>query len=81
MTWGLDEETGVVWEDDSEFSGVVRTIDVSDGYSLPDDVKTVMRDTWEENANLGNSPVMDVRAGYILMDMATEDIELGPSPE
>lgn len=80
MTWGIDPETGEVWEDDPEFTGVVATIDISDGYRLPDDVQNVMRETWKSEANLGNSPVMDVRAGYIIMDMVTENIVEGAAP-
>lgn len=84
MTWYYDISGNGnmdVYEDDPEFSGLVTTVqNGGDGFELPGDVKSVMRATWEDNANLGNSPVMDVRAGYILMDMATNDIEEGTPP-
>lgn len=80
MTWGVDPETEEVWEDDPEFAGIVLTIDLSDEWTYPDDIKSIMRETWEEQASIGNSPVMDVRAGHILIDLATDNIVRGPVP-
>jgi len=47
------------------------------GFSVPEDVHAVMRDVWEQEANLGSSPVMTKYAGEILMHMVTQDIEQG----
>lgn len=80
MTWGIDPNTGDVWEDDPQFTGVVTTIDVSNGYTVPDDVTEVMRETFRTEANMGNSPVLNQRAGEILMDWVDENIVVGPAP-
>lgn len=77
--WWLDPTTGDVYEDDPEFSGVVATLDREE-YVLGRDLPPVMRETWETERNLGNSPVMNVRAGYILMDMATANWRFGTPP-
>lgn len=78
MTWYLDPETGECYEDDPAYSGKVdSSVDMVDGYEFPDDVVTVMREVWEEHANHGRGPVMNVRAGYILMDMIEGNIERG----
>lgn len=82
MTWkykvsndGLSMD---VFEDDPEYSGKITTLTKSDpGFTPIPEVKRVMRETWEKEANLGSSPVMNVRAGYILMDLVTENIEEG----
>lgn len=82
MTWYLDTETGDVYEDDPQFTGLVDSISTGPGeeYVLQRDLLPVVRATWESEANLGNSPVMNVRAGYILMDMATQNWEFGTPP-
>jgi len=79
--WGIDPETGEVWEDDPAFTGVVTTLDNSDGYTTPDDVIAVMRDTFRAEAKMGNSPVLNQRAGEILMDWVDENIVVGSTPE
>lgn len=85
MTWYYDifDDGGEmdVYEDDPEFTGVVKTIkNDGSGFDIPSDVKAVMRGVWEDEANLGKSPVMDVRSGHIMMDMITEDIREGVPP-
>lgn len=81
MTWYYQEsedgQTVDVYEDDAEFTGLVTTLEHGPPWTFPDDIKQVMRETWEEEASLGNSPVMNTRAGHILMDLATENIEEG----
>lgn len=81
MTWyyqkSNDSQTIDVYEDDAEFTGLVTTLTHGPPWDYPDDIKQVMREAWEQEANLGNSPVMNVRAGYILMDMVQENIEEG----
>lgn len=85
MTWYYDiHDDGSamdVYEDDTEFTGKITTLqNDGSGFRLPGDVRAVMRDTWETEAGLGNSPVMSVRAGAILMDMVTDNIEAGTPP-
>lgn len=85
MTWRYDiADDGSsmdIYEDDPAFTGKIDTLqNDGSGLTIPDDVQAVMRATWEQEANLGNSPVMTVRAGHILMDMVTEDIEAGTPP-
>lgn len=77
MTWYLDPDTGDVIEDNPEVSSPQTHATLSEPYHTSDDVLAVMQDVWETEANLGNSPVMSVRAGYILMDMIQENIERG----
>lgn len=85
MTWYYDIADGGsqmdIYEDDPEFTGLIETLqNDGSGFRHPDDIKQVMRETWEQEANLGSSPVMNVRAGHILMDLATDDIERGTPP-
>lgn len=49
------------------------------GFEIPGDIEDVMRQEWEASANLGESPVMDIYAGEVLMRMATGDIEEDPT--
>lgn len=67
-----------VYEQDSEFIGHITTIENDgSGFEIPNDINIVMRKTWEEQASLGQSPVMSVRAGNIMMDMICGCIEEG----
>jgi len=84
MTWHYsiadDGSSMDIYEDDSEFTGKITTLqNDGSGFTIPDDVRAEMRATWEAEANVGqgNSPVMSVRAGHILMDMVTGDIQEG----
>lgn len=82
MTWYYDEaddgSSMDIYEDDPEFSGLIDTLqNDGSGFRIPDDIRAVMRATWEAEANLGNSPVMNVRAGHILMDLVTDNIQEG----
>lgn len=43
----------------------------------PPELRQEMRDIWEQEANLGNSPVMSVYAGKTLMHMMDGPIEEG----
>lgn len=85
MTWYYDiSDDGSImdiYEDDAEFTGKITTLqNDGSGFRIPDEVRDVMRETWEKEANLGNSPVMSARAGQILMDMECECIEKGVPP-
>lgn len=82
MTWyyslANDDSSMEIYEDDPEFTGQIATLqNEGSGFRLPNDIQTVMRETWEAEANLGNSPVMNVRAGHILIDLVTENIKEG----
>lgn len=67
-----------IYEADPEFTGRIETLtNDGSGFDIPGDVKTVMRETWMVEANMGSSPVLTVRAGHILMDMAAGDIREG----
>lgn len=82
MTWTYDiaddgSQMGI-YEDDPEHTGLITTLDNDgSGFRIPNDIEAVMRATWEQEASLGSSPVMSVRAGHILMDLATGNIEEG----
>lgn len=82
MTWHYDiaddGSSMAIYEDDPAFTGQVDTLqNDGSGFTIPDDIHAVMRAAWEQEATLGNSPVMSARAGYILMDMVTGDIAEG----
>lgn len=82
MTWYYNRADGGsrvdIYEDDSEFTGKITTLqNDGSGFKIPHDIREVMRETWEKEANLGNSPVMSVRAGQILMDMQCDCIKEG----
>lgn len=70
-----------IYEDDPAFSGKINTLqNDGSGFTIPNDIRAVMRTTWEQEANLGNSSVMNVRAGHILTDMVTGNIKEGTPP-
>jgi len=82
MTWYYDiaddYSSMKIYEDDPEFTGKIDTLqNDGSGFRIPDDVRDVMRETWEQEASLDNSPVMSTRAGHILMDMQCECIKEG----
>lgn len=84
MTWFYnitDDGSMEIYEDDGENTRLIKTLENDgSGFTIPNDVREVMRETWEQEANLGNSPVMSVRAGKILMDMQCDCIERGIPP-
>ena len=69
MTWYLVRETGEIWD---HSGSVVGTL--SKPYTY-DKITAVMRSTFEECANLGDSPVMDEYAGLLLVHWIDHDVQ------
>lgn len=78
MTWHFDpsgetfdlyDHTGNLVASDVPFSGSWS--------DYPPEVTAKMREIWEGEVNLGNSPVMSEYAGRLLMHMVEGDIEGG----
>lgn len=84
MTWYYEQANGelVIYEADPTTTAEIdRLVNDGSGFDIPGDVLEVMRDTLVAEANVGGgSPVVTTRAIFILLDMASEDIERGVPP-
>jgi hypothetical protein len=70
----------VVWDDDGDgtvydHQGTAIGTVSPDQYDFPDDIQSVISETFRKEANLGNSPVMSSYAGELLLQKIDEDIE------
>lgn len=72
MTWYLDKESNNYDVYDHNGDVVGQADEASTG-----EVKRIMRETFETEANLGNSPVLNQYAGQILVHWIDGDIEFG----
>lgn len=77
MTWYFDRDTSEVIEDSPALDSPTTHATLPERRRLPDDVIDVMREVWETEVNINNSPDMSARAAYILMDMVQENIVYG----
>ena len=70
----------IIWDDNGDGTvydhngAAIGTVDPTTTYRYPGDIQSVLSDTFREEANLGNSPVMSVYAGELLMQKADGDI-------
>lgn len=85
MTWyysiANDGSSMTVYEDDPEFTGKITTLQNDGlGFRLPDDVLEVMTETFMQIVELGDNPTIPVRAGWIVVDLTTNNIQEGIPP-
>ena len=70
----------IIWDDDGDGTVYdhngheIGTIDPEKPYVYPSDVQTLVSDVWREEADLGNSPVMSIYAGELLIRKVDGDI-------
>lgn len=70
-----------IYESDAEFTGKIKTVqNDGSGFRLPNDVLEVMTETFMQVTELGDNPTIPVRAGYIVVDLTTDNIEEGVPP-
>lgn len=85
MTWYYDlSDDGSsmdIYEDDPEFTGLVKTVENDgSGFQIPNDVLDSMSTTFMQVVDLGENPTIPVRAGWIVVDLTTNNVVEG-TPE